>query len=38
VGGFLTRLIVTYAYICFSERSSKARRFTFTALGMLPYQ
>jgi hypothetical protein len=37
VGGFLARLIVTYAYICFSNRSTAPSRDGFAAVGMLPY-
>ena len=38
-GWFLTSLIVTYAYICFSARSTAAHAFTASPLGrMLPYQ
>lgn len=36
--GFLARIIVTYAYICFSKRSNAPCRDAFVALGMLPYQ
>ena len=36
--GFFTPFIVTYAYICFSERSSTARAAPSTPIGMLPYR
>ena len=36
--GDLTRLIVTYTYICVSRRSSRSRPSTFSASGMLPYR
>ena len=36
--GDLTRLIVTYTYICFSRSSSIGRPSTFGAAGMLPYR
>ena len=36
--GDLTRLVVTYTYICFSTSSSKGRPLTFNAGGMLPYR
>ena len=35
--GFLTRIIVTYAYICFSDRSNKAYALSSSRIGMLPY-
>ena len=36
--GDLTRLIVTYTYICFSKHSSKGRPLAFGIFGMLPYR
>ena len=36
--GDLTRLIVTYTYICFSKTSTKRRPFGFNGVGMLPYR
>ena len=36
--GDLTRLIVTYTYICFSKSSSSSRPTAFSAVGMLPYR
>ena len=36
--GDLTRLIVTYTYICFSKTSTKRRPFGFDGFGMLPYR
>ena len=36
--GDLTRLIVTYTYICFSTRSTMSRPHGFSARGMLPYR
>ena len=36
--GDLTRLIVTYTYICFSKNSRKSRPLTFSVFGMLPYR
>ena len=36
--GDLTRLIVTYTYICFSIRSRKSCPLAFNANGMLPYR
>ena len=36
--GFHTRIVVTYAYICFSERSSTPRGAPSTRFGMLPYR
>ena len=36
--GDLTRLIVTYTYICFSTNSSKGRPIAFNVGGMLPYR
>ena len=38
VGGFLARLIVTYAYICSSKRSSTARAAPSPPLAMLSYR
>jgi hypothetical protein len=37
VGGFLARLIVTYAYICFSLRSTAPRGAASPLKRMLPY-
>ena len=37
-GRFLACLIVTYTYICFSTRSSKAHASPSTRSGMLPYR
>ena len=34
---FPTLIIVTYAYICFSQRSNAPRGATSPLLGMLPY-
>ena len=34
----ITPFIVTYTYICFSTRSSKARASPSTPSGMLPYR
>ena len=36
--GDLTRLVVTYTYICFSSRSTMSRPHGFNATGMLPYR
>jgi hypothetical protein len=36
VCGFLARIIVTYAYICFSQRSSQALQLTFSAVENAP--
>lgn len=36
--GNLTRLIVTYTYICVSGNSRKGRPLTFNIAGMLPYR
>ena len=36
--GFHTRIVVTYAYICFSERSSNPHGSPSTLIGMLPYR
>ena len=36
--GNLTRLIVTYTYICFSKHSSKGRPLAFSVFAMLPYR
>ena len=36
--GDLTRLIVTYTYICVSKSSTKRRPFGFDGFGMLPYR
>ena len=36
--GFRTPIVVTYAYICFSERSSRPRGPPSTLIGMLPYR
>ena len=36
--GYLTRLIVTYTYICFSISSTQNRLLRFKADGMLPYR
>ena len=36
--GFSTRIVVTYAYICFSGRSSTPRGAPSTLTGMLPYR
>ena len=36
--GDLTRLIVTYTYMCFSKNSSTGRPHTFNIVGMLPYR
>ena len=36
--GFPTRIVVTYAYICFSGRSSKPHGSPSTQTGMLPYR
>ena len=36
--GDLTRLIVTYTYICFSNCSRKNCLLAFNAIGMLPYR
>ena len=36
--GDLTRLVVTYTYICFSKSSRMNRLHTFNAVGMLPYR
>ena len=36
--GDLTRLIVTYTYICFSTNSSNGRPIAFNVGGMLPYR
>ena len=36
--GDLTRLIVTYTYICFSKHSRMSRPHAFSVFGMLPYR
>ena len=36
--GDLTRLVVTYTYICFSNNSSTGRPHAFSTVGMLPYR
>ena len=36
--GYLTPLIVTYTYICFSGDSSRGRPPAFGIAGMLPYR
>ena len=36
--GFRTPIVVTYAYICFSGRSSKLHSSPSTPTGMLPYR
>ena len=36
--GDLTRLIVTYTYICFSESSTVGRPSRFKGIRMLPYR
>ena len=38
MGGFLARLLVTYAYICFSISSSAPPGTPSAAHGMLPYR
>ena len=36
--GDLTRLVVTYTYICFSKNSRVGRPSPFGVVGMLPYR